>query len=189
LLLNKLDHCWKENRFIEVILENECIILRNETKEYLNKISFLSNELTQKEEQVEIYKKAIINKTTLINELTSIVSFLIDPTSLFLCIGPILLTQQKLILIITNHKQFNAYENIGDLVDILKKMNLDIVEVYEYELNGAELSHISVFQRGDLNRMRGWAQKNTELKCVNNTKYDVKEIREKYIIWSKYIGT
>ena len=68
-------------------------------------------------------------------------------------------------------------------------MNLDILEVYEYELNGSELSHISVFQRGSLNRMRGWAQKNTELKCVNNTNYDVKELREKYIIWSKDIGT
>jgi hypothetical protein len=189
VLLNMLDHWWKENRFIEVILENECTILRNQTKESLNKISFLSNELIYKEEQVEMYKKEIINKTTLTNELTSILSFLINPSSLFLCIGPILLTQQKLIFIITNHKQFNAHEHIGDLTDILKKKNLGIVEVYEYELNGSELSHISVFQSGSLNMMRGWAQKNTELKCINNTKYDVKEIREKYINWSKDIGT
>jgi len=189
LLLNTLDHCWKENRFIEVILENECKILRNETKKHLNKISFLSDELIQKEDQVKIYEKAIINKTTLINELTSILSFLINPSTLFLCIGPILLKQQKLIFIITNHNQFNVHENIGDLIDILKKMNLDIVEVYEYEINGSELSHIPVLARGSIKMRRGWAQKNTMLKCINNAKYDVKEIREEYIIWSKDIET
>lgn len=185
ILLNMLARFWKENGLTQVVLENKYLSLKNEAKDNSKKIFSLSNKLLEKEEEIKVYEKANKNNTTLINKLTSILSFLTYPSEMFLHFGPILFTKQNLIFIIANHQLFN--EKADDVIDILSKLNLSVIEVNEYATGRSELPHIPFFAKSNAENMIGWTQTKTVLECKNNAEYNPNKIREDYINWSNGI--
>jgi hypothetical protein len=72
-----------------------------------------------------------------------------------------------------------------EILKLLKLSKLNIIEVHEYDLDGTPLSHIPYFAMGSVNWKRGWAQKNTLLRCGDSVDFDPNAIRQEYMDWLK----
>lgn len=179
-LIKYLEEYWI-NHGINIMSLKKEIEIKNDN------IINLTNKIIQKDKEIESFKKATLDKTQITDDLILIMSFIINPTELFYKKGPILITKNKIVLIIVNYQKNNKNEIINNLIEFLKRLHFNIVEVKEFAIDKSELRNISIFQMGSIDQLRGWSQNNTLLECLNNDNVDPLKIREDYLSWSKNV--
>jgi hypothetical protein len=175
-LLNYLNDYWIKNGIHIMVLERQNEIQKNQIKE-------LTSNIIEINQTLKSYNFNLDAKNYIINELILIISFIIDSNKLFYQKGPILITKNKKILRILNSQGSNQYTN--DLINLLRNIEFDLVEVKELTKDKSELKHLNILQYGMLEQLRGWSQNNTFLESVSKNSIDPNKIREDYINWSR----
>lgn len=179
-LIKNLEELWINNG-VNIISFKKIIEIKNDN------INYLSNKIIENDKKIEIFNKESTQKTKIIDELILIMSFILHPTDLFYKNGSILITKDKTLFKIVNYQYNIEQDYINDLINFLKRLQFNIVEVNELGIDKSELSHITILQMGGIDELRGWSQKNTLLECLNNDSVDPLKIREDYLIWSKNV--
>ena len=180
-LIKILEELWINNG-VNVMSFKKIIEIKNDN------INHLSNKIIENDKKIEIFNKESTQKTKIIDELILIMSFILHPTDLFYKNGSILITKDKTLLKIINYQNNIEQDYINDLINFLKRLQFNIVEVNELGIDKSELSHITILQMGGIDGLRGWSQENTLLECLNNDSVDPLKIREDYLIWSKNVN-
>ena len=180
-LIKNLEELWINNG-VNIMSFKKIIEIKNDN------INYLSNKIIENDKRIEIFNKESTQKTKIIDELILIMSFILHPTDLFYKNGSILITKDKTLLKIVNYQNNIEQDYINDLINFLKRLQFNIVEVNELGIDKSELSHITILQMGGIDGLRGWSQKNTLLECLNNDSVDPLKIREDYLIWSKNVN-
>ena len=190
VLLNNLKKYWQQQGFNVILLDKENDELRKENSDQRESINALTKKLGKEKKQIGVSKEEKQGRKELLALIIKVISYLNSPKKLFFCSGPILITRQKTIYVITNHNVYYQQQGYDELLSVLAKSKFKIDKVVEYSLDGSYLPHIGYLLSISMpSKYDGWNQKDTILKGLNKEDHEANHIRAEYLDWLNSKGS